>query len=147
MPLVTFKEDVFPYVRGDVVDLTPEEKARVDIIVKGRNYEAAAYVSGNKRDQVVTEVDDPGNARKQLAELDRAASQQNNIDQAAQLEAQRTAVAEPANVDALGLAQETPAQVVTGTQPVADVEVSNPQEATDLGSGEGADVKVKRSKK
>lgn len=147
MPLVTFQADVFPYCRGDVVNLSADEKKRVDAVVKGRNLDGAAYVSGDKRSDIVDSVDDPRELSERRFNASRDAAKLNAVDQAAQLEAQRAAVAEPANVDALGVGQEVPAQVVTGTAPAADVEVSNPQEATDISSGEGVDAKVKRSRK
>ncbi len=142
MALVTFQADVFPYCKGDVVELSGDEKKRVDEDAKGRNLECP-YKSGN---HPVDAVENPRDADVLRADASREAAKSNAIDQAAQLEAQRNSVAEPANVDALGVGQEDP-QVVTGTEPAADVEVTNPQAATDIGSGEGVDVKVKKSKK
>lgn len=135
--LVTFNDDVFPYVKGDVVKLDAEEKARVDAMAKQRNL-SNPYTKGN---QAADTVDDTRTANEARARADREAAKTNAVDQAAQLEAQRAAVAEPANVDALGIQQETPATVVTGTPPVEGVEVTNPQEATDTSKAAGAKVK------
>lgn len=145
MPLVTFQSDAFPYVKGDVVDLDSAELARVDAVAKLRDLDSP-YVKGDERDSVVETVEGNHEANALRATADRAAIKENLVDQAAQLEAQRNSVAEPANVDALGVVAET-AQVVTGTEPVADVVVTNPQEATDPGSGVGAEVKTSKAKK
>jgi hypothetical protein len=138
---VTFKRDVFPYVRGDVVTLEDEELKRVDQTIKARNWDDV-YVSGNK--QVGRTVDGGPGADRQRALDARTAAVENNELQAATLQAQRDSVAEPANVDALGIAPEAPAQTVTGTKP-ADVGVKNPQEVTDLGND--AEPEVKKSNK
>lgn len=140
MSVVTFQTDVFPYNKGDVVELTADEKARVDEVAKLRNVKA--YVAGDKSEKGGGTPSDILNAR---AAADRKAAKVNAVDQAAQLEAQREAKAEPANVDALGVVAED-SVVVTGTAPVDGVEVVNPQEATDIGSEEGAEVKTSSKK-
>jgi hypothetical protein len=143
MTVVTMQEDIFPHVKGSVVDLDKDEQKRVDVVAKARHI-SKPYVSGAKEPEGA--VTDSREARVQQATAEREAAQSNAVDQAAQLEAQRTAVGEPANVDALGVVPEHPAQVVTGTAPVENVEVTNPQQATDVGDPKGAEVKGAKSK-
>jgi len=47
MTLVTFKNDVFPYCKGDTVDLDKDELKRVDKLVDDRNIEGAYSASGS----------------------------------------------------------------------------------------------------
>lgn len=144
MTVVTFNEDIFPHTKGSVVDLDDDEKARVDQVAKARKIEKP-YESGAKDND--DEVNDSREADVRRARDARDAAKENAVDQAAVLEAQRNAVGEPANVDALGVVPEHPAQVVTGTEPAEGVEVTNPQQATDIGNPEGADVKTSKTSK
>lgn len=142
--LVTFYEDIFPYVKGDVITLTDAEKARVDEQVKLRGTENGGYKSGSH--QVFEAVTGSVEAMRQVASAERQAKARNEIDQSAVLEAQQTAVPEPANVDALGVVGTGEAQVVTGT-PSVDVEVDNAQTAVNVGSDEGVNVTKVNGKK
>lgn len=133
--LVTFVEDIFPHTKGSVVRLEDAELARVDVQIKLRNLDRG-YLAGDKSGRGHS---NPADMRAEEAVATRAAVRENEVDQSAVLKAQQDAVAEPANVDALGLVGSGETEVVTGT-PSVDVDVNNPQAATDVGSGEGVDV-------
>lgn len=45
MAIVTFKADVSPYMTGDTVNLSDDEKKRVDEVVKTRNLKDAYSVA------------------------------------------------------------------------------------------------------
>lgn len=65
MSLVTFHKDVYPYCRGDVVNLSKEDKKAVDAAIELKQIEDA-YVSGSQ--PIETDDADPreGRAADQL---------------------------------------------------------------------------------
>ena len=56
MVLVTFNADVSPYMKGDTVKLSDEEKKRVDEAVKTRNLKDAYTVAETKKAETKTKA-------------------------------------------------------------------------------------------
>ena len=56
MVLVTFNADVSPYMKGDTVKLSDEEKKRVDEAVKTRNLKDAYTVVETKKAETKTKA-------------------------------------------------------------------------------------------
>lgn len=56
MSIVTFKADVSPYMRGDTVKLSDDEKKRVDEAVKSRNLKDAYTVASKPAEKKQTKT-------------------------------------------------------------------------------------------
>lgn len=57
MTLVTFNADIYPYCKGDVVNLTAKELSAVDKVAKGRSIEKP-YVKASGK--VASQASDEG---------------------------------------------------------------------------------------
>lgn len=56
MAVVTFNADVSPYMKGDTVKLSDEEKKRVDEVVKSRDLKGAYTVAETKKAETKTKA-------------------------------------------------------------------------------------------
>lgn len=56
MAVVTFNADVSPYMKGDTVKLSDEEKKRVDKVAKARDLKDAYTVAETKKAETKTKA-------------------------------------------------------------------------------------------